>query len=614
MDSTATQTTLWPAQPTATSQATSTANTTAIATATSLSLVTKSTFTLFGTSTFTTSSTATARSVFTNSAGIPSTTPLPIVTISQTVTSYSTTSSTITALFTNSVNTSTTTTSSAAAADTLTVLVTGTTFSSTRGTFLSTITVTTLTSGYTTASMATGSGGTALTSTTLLTAPQIAATTTTIAITWFYDTSCPTALSTGGSTTTSGSTTLSAGSSYSTGFAGYFENFTQNLFAAPFVQFGHGSSLMMLSAGTSTIYAPAAVQVWAPIPSMQGFSPWTATTATFQSISAPAGVTALALLPFATRSILSTNSTGAAVTSTAAGVWGIWANPLTTTFTTTGNTTIFTTSSTSTITTTATSTLIETSVSRLTFTSSASNASSTNSFTVSLGSNGEHSAATISQVETFTTTTGTGGSTTASSSSSGSGGFTLAGSITSTFCESYGYAGTSQVTGTVSTISNATFSTGTTTSTSNYLTTATVNSTVTFLTSWFPANSVSNPTAIAVPGIGGHPKITGGAATIYANGAAVSLFAGSTFTWSTADPNFVQIVVGSSFTTTSSTTSAAGAGTFTAYTIPGEVSILTSPALSISTAQNRYVPPATFGTSFWPVPAPALTPDSVLNR
>ena len=169
----------------------------------------------------------------------------------------------------------------------------------------------------------------------------------------------------------------------------------------------------------------------------------------------------------------------------------------------------------------------------------------------------------------------------------------------------------------MSTLSNSTFSTGTVTSTSNYLTTATVASTVTFSTSWFPPNAASQPTAIAIPGAGGFPKITGAAATIYANGAAVSLFsesAGSTFMWSTADPNFVQIVVGAGFTTTSSATSTAGAGTFTAYTIPGEVSIATSPAISISTAQNKFVPGAPFGTSFWPTPGPVLTPDNVINR
>ena len=590
-----TQTTLWPAQPTATVQGTVKSATSAIATTTSIAIATATTWTGFSTASYTTTTTATAISVFTDTAPPASTAPIPLVTITESVTSYSTSTATSTAVFTHSLNTTTSTTSSAASADIVTLIISSTSFASSRGSFLSTITVSTRTAGYTTATSAIGAGVNPMISSTIITAPQISVTTSTLQITWFYDSSCPTQLSTGGSSTASGTTTLSNGASFATTVSGHTENFTRNVFAAPY--------LIQVSPA-------AAVQAWEAIPTMQGFSPWTSQALTYQNMSAPAIAAVLAVMPFETRTYCAFNANGSPVTSTAAGVWALFVNPVTTSFTAATTATTSTSSGATTTSTTTTALTTFASIAFRQFTSSGSNASSTTAVTVNVPSNGDQAGASVYQGETYTTTTGTGESTTAASSSSAVG-VTLSNAVTSTFLESNGYSSTSAITATVTTTQATTLTTaGTSTAAFSLITTATAASTVTFSTSWFPPNASSQPTAIAVPGIGGFPKITTAAGTINLCGAAVSLFAGSTFTWSTADPNFCQVIVGANFTTTSSATSSlVGAGSWTIYTIPGQVSLLTSPAPFISTAQNKFVPAETIATEFWNTPAPPITPN-----
>ena len=602
---TATMATIWPDQPSATQGMAGTINSSAVAHTSNVSMVTATTVTVFGTYSFTTTTTGTAVAPFADSIDTQYTTAAnPLSTITLAVTSYGTTTATQTALVLHSLNTTTTTTSQTFNADIVTAIISNLTFVSTNGTFLTTVTLTTLVVGYTTASMATGKGITQIGQTTLITGPQISVTTTTMQVTWFYDTSCPTQIGTTTGSSASTTTTLANGNSVtssSTFNSGISNGFTRNLFSAPFILWQHGSSLTTFASQTVQVYAPAAVQAWAPHPSMQGFSPWTQTNSTYQNISAPAGLPILAFLPFELGRIISYNSTGGAVTSTQWGVWAIFGYPVTTTFAV------------------GTSTL--TSVCARTYSASGTNASSTVAIMVSAPGNGDQAAASIYSTATYTTTTGSPTSTTKATSTTSYLGFSLGAAGNSKFLESYGYSGVSNITATVSGFQTATYSTGTAASatlTSVLITTVTLSSTVSYSTSWFAGNTDGNPTAIAIPGIGGFPRYTAGAATIYACGAAVSLFsasAGSTFTWSTGDPNFVQIVVGANFTATSSATSSlAGAGSYAAYTIPGEVSMLTSPAISISTGQNKFVPGETLASQFWNTPAPVLTPNGILNR
>lgn len=604
-----TQTTLWPVQPVGTVAAIATANTTAINTTSSFSLIWSSIFTVFGTSTYTTTTTATAPGAFTDKSDpFYTTAELPFLTVAQTVTTYTQFSATVTGFVLHNLNTTTSTTSSAFDADIVTLILTSKSFASSRGTFLSQVTVTTLGPGYTTASAQTGDGVTALLSTYLLSFPQLGIGTTTMNVTWFYDTSCPTVLSrlgsssSGSATTTATSTTnlppglFSATSSSST-LTGYTENFTQNVFASPYLAYAPNSSLTSVAGGGIAVYAQPAVTWWQAQPLMQGFAPMSASTGqTFQNILSPQTIVA-GFMPYQSGTHLAFGSNGAPVTSTAWGLWAFLAVPLTTK-TGTGAAT----------------------VTSFTFADIASNASLTLAQTLAFPNPPVESLATIffnSTVTTSTTqaTTTASTSTTSSASGSNTNGFTLGGSITSTFAQSRGYSFTSSVNQTVSSVGIVSYFIGTTlTATYNYITTTLLPVTLTLSTSWNAANTNGVPTAILAPGVGGYPQITNQAATIYAIGAAVSLFAGTSFTWSAAFENFGQIVVVGSATTTSSTTSAAGAGSYPVYTIPGQVSMLTSPASFAGTAPNRFVPPVTTATNFWATPSPFLTPNGVLNQ
>lgn len=616
-----TQTTLWPSQPSSQVAGIAAINSNAIGNTTFVSLVTATTFTLFGTSTisFTTTS-STAAAPFTDTVDpFYTTAGFPISTISLTITSYTTSSSTITGFVTHGFNTTHSTSIQGFTVDIFTLIVGSTTFASTLGTYTTTATVTTLTSGYTTASMATGNGLVAVSSTTILTAPQISLTTTTMSLSFWYNSNSPTVISSSSSSSQSSTTGINGVATSTVSgitLAGFTSNFLYNVFSAPYVMFSPEYSLTSLAAGTLAVYAAPAVTWWAGTPTMQGFSPMSGGS-TYQAIQGPASAIA-AFMPAATGPVLNFLSAGGANTSTAWGVWQLVAVPNTATITSS----VTTTGSPSTTATTYTV------IGNFSFGYAASNASGTTANTILFGNPSVESDATViyAITATMTSTVSTAGiptsvstTTTSSGSTSVSTGFALGSAVTSTFAESFGYLSTSTGIKTISSIGGITYTTGVATSATKsyfFITTLAVTATDFFTTSWNPANTSSVPTQLLAPGVGGYAKISTDGETIYINGAAVSYFAGSTFTWSTAAPNFMKIVVGGTLTTSSSTTTTAGAlaATFTVYSLPGQGSLLTSPLSWISTHQDKWTPADLTQTGFWQTPAPYSTPNNVINR
>lgn len=616
--------TLWQAPPTGFVNAIATQNFTAVSvTNTTFSLATVTTITAFGTSSYTTTTSSTAAQTFTQSTGAV-TVPLPLATIQFTLTSYTMFTATITNALMNPANTTTT----LASGSIVTIFISTSSCISSRGTYQSAVSMTTLGPGYTTASWAYGIGNSTLfSSTTILTASHLSIMTTTLNQTFArLASSSPTAVVT---TTTSAHASTSTLFTYaftggtsvtpvtvtwlstmSSTIGGTSEQFTNRVYAGTYAV---SSNLQMMSTTAGPIYyAPGSVAWWSPIPFMQGFSPLTNTSVTYQGISAASILNAIPLMALRSGSFVSFDSTfGRQITSTAWGVWMLALNPSETTTTTTY------TSAGSTL----TSTYTEIAFLTWSYTSTASTGTqsgSSASILLGIPSNGDQAGATVYQTISSTgtaTTTGSPTSTITSSSATASdaGGITYSNPITNTFVESYAYTSTDSITAYISVLGQITFVSGTASTVYPYVTTTTTLSTTTYSTLSTPTSAGVTPSSQHQPGVGGHGKFAGAPDTIYCIGAAVSLigFGTASTTWSSADPNFFQVVIGGSFTTTSSTTSASGGlGSFAAYTIPGQASLISSPALFVTTQNGPYAIPITTATGFWKTPDPALTPPS----
>ncbi len=626
---TVTQTTIWPAQPTGTAgpAATATCNST-LAGAFTVTLQTNTTVTIVGSSSYTTTTTASDIDPFATSVQA-----VPIPTVTQGITTYSTFTTTQTELLIHQLNTTTSTTATTLPFQVATLQISQTTCPSSRATFVATVTITTLIAGYTTVSDAIGLGGETLKGgISIITAPDISSTTTTFTCNWINGTSGPTAYNnstvsstsssslvntrTGSTSSGGGTSSFIASSGSTTGQTtwGVGEGWTVNQFAATYMPFPN--PIICTNTGTTAnVFATPAAQVWQPAPPMQGFVPWTATGMTYQSISVPAALGVIPLLPLTTGSLVSFNAGGSPDTATTWGDWALVAGPVTTATTFTSSTTTSTTNATTTSTTTnVTLTINATSLLGRSFSYTASAASFTAAVIVSLPVNCDQASASVYGTTTFTTTTAGLPTSTTQTSTASAVGITFTNAITGTFAEVPWYTSTSAITATISALLVITYITGTATSaTTTYIniTTTTLASTISYSTLFFGSNTVSNPTLQAMPGVGGYARLTSGSASIFVNGAAVSMIgsAGSTSTFSTAFPNFGLIVISPTLTTTSSTTaSVAGAGAYTIVSVPGQVSVLTSPAALVQTANNKWVPANTFATEFWLTPNPLLLP------
>jgi hypothetical protein len=595
-----TQTTLWPAAPTAVVNGAATTQNTALATASSITIQTGSTITLFGTSTITFTSTS-AIAPFSNAAGAFNTTAsIPFPTVVITITSYTTLSATFVQQLFTPLNTTTNVPTTNIPIPAPALLGTSLALGNApifHATLASTYTLTVLTAGYTTASIASGIGSaTQLQTTTLITGPFLWITTTTSSGQWFYDTSCPTVTVSLASASGSGSnttTTLTQDSAYTTSSSsmstnGRSNNFTQNLFGSPFA----------ISSPVSTNISPPAVASWMAKPTMQGFSPITATSKTFQSIALPSAFASSAwpFLALQSGQIVAFDAFSRNVTSTATGVWAFGLQPATGTVT--GTSTATTTGAITTTTVNATFTQIT----AFTYALTRSGTSSTSIFSVIFPPNGNEASASLYAFGT------NGTSTNATTTSASAVGVSFTAAITATFAESYGYTYSLYLSQTVTTttqfVSNGPIFVST--SVVNLATTSTV---ALYTLSYF---STTGPTAQFFPGAGGFPKYNAGAATLFALAAAVSLWGTNSTTWSSADPNFFQVVIGNAFTTSSSTTSSlAGAGSFAAYTFPGQASVITSPA-SLITTGPQFPAALTTATGFWLTPGPVLSPEQAL--
>lgn len=554
----------YPVLPSATTGPVSTTATSAIAHPASFTLAATTTLTVFGTSSFTTTSDQPAPFTNTESTSVGVTAQVPLSSPQQTVTTWASFTQTYTTTFTTPYNT----VISGATTTVVTSQNVGGLPSSHNGTRTTVFTLATVVAGYTTAAATLGIGGGAgLVSTMLISGPGLSATTTTLSGLWWYDWSCPTALLSSGNTTStasssstsSPSTTSSTGGTTSSGSPTVATGFVQNLFAQPYELIWPVATINTTSA-VAPSPAVATVKVWSATPIFQGFSPWSATSLTYQTIQAPAGVSQLSFGAMETGSTgsFSTDSTfsGWPVTTTSWGLWGLLAGPHTTTVTTT----VTSTTSASPGSTTLTQTWTQ--VDSWTASNSFSNASSTAVGSIAWPPGMAESAASFSVSTTYTTsTTASPGTTTASESSTYTGFTFTTAPISSTFAES------------------ATWST---------------------------------QTAVNIPGVGGTVKLGAGAATIWAINAAISLFWNSMSTWSNADFNLFGIVIGGTATTSSSTTSDLGAGAFRMFTLPGQASMISSPAVSMTTSNTSQI--ASLGATGALVPAGGtrfwLTPDT----
>ena len=624
-----TQTTFWPAQPTGAigPAASATCNST-LAGIFTVTLQTNVTVTVIGSSTYTTTTTASEPATFSTSVQ-----GVPIATVTQGITTFSTFTTTQTELLIHPLNTTTSTTATTLPFAVVTLQISQTTVASSRTTYVATVTVTTLLAGYTTVSDAIGLGGaTQKGAVSIITAPNISSTTTTFTCNWINGTSGATAYSNSttlstsssslsntrtGSTSSGGGTatfTNSTGSTSGQTTFGVGEGFTVNAFAATYQPFPR--PIICTNTGTTAeVFATPAAQVWQPAPPMQGFVPWTATGTTYQSISVPAAIGLIPLLPLTTGSLVSFNSGGDPDTATTWGDWALVAGPVTTATTFTRSTTTSTTNATTTSTTAnVTLTINATSLLGRSFSYTASGASSTAAVVVSLPVNCDQAAASVYGSTTYTATTAGVPTSTTLTSTASAVGITFTNALTATFAEIPWYTSTSQITASISALVVVTYQTGTAASaTTTYIeiTSTTLASTVSYSTLFFGSNTVSRPTLQAMPGVGGYARLTSGSASIFVNGAAVSMIGsgGSTSTFSTAFPNFGLVVISPTLTTTSSkTASLAGAGAYTIVSVPGQVSVITSPAALVETGQNKWTPPSTVATEFWLTPNPLLIP------
>jgi mucin-22 len=566
--STATQTTLWPSQPTAQVNHAGTIQASALTTTTT-SVLTASTFTWYGSSTTGTSTAGSSIVVFSESTSTgPVTASVPFAQTSGSVTSWANLSASETGSILTPINTTTSTyaqtggTSGNYTPDIMTVML-----STVSGyTTTTSYTLTTLTAGYFTTSVASGSPNNILTTTGLTTASMQSATTTSSADTWFVDWSNPTqtvSSTTASSTTTTTSTnnpistTINASgylastqititstlSTVEITGGGTSGNFTQNQFAVPYL-IPTLVTALSTTAGLA-FYQPGSVGVWSAIPSQQAFVNPKTTSITYQSasITAPSSASSISILAAESGAFRSFNSISGPICTTSTGLWVVGSSPST----------------------------LTTSISTTTSTNSTQTATSSTKQAVSNSWTGP----TVSYTN----------------------------SVTSTFMESAGFTRATSDTHTESWLGVITQILGSITKTSNYISTQIGNAPVTW-----SQNTTAGTVFQYFPGAGGSGKFHPGPVTLNVSGAAVSLSGNST-TWSTATPAFLQVVIGGSFTTTSSTTSSlAGAGAFSIWTIPGIASVITSPAYSISTCRDRFVHALTSASRFWLTPDPFPMP------
>lgn len=564
------QTTIWAQPPSGTVGAVATLLSSAASPATSISMLTATATTFYGT--FTATSTTTPElSAFTNSTGGPGATnaAIPISTITCVVTGFGTISVAGAQPVLTPINTTTILTTSTQGTVSFSHVATigfesSYTLGGTLGLAFSqitTFTITIMTSGYSTAQIDTGFPVTAgvggqtcrLAQTAIIESPAWSLTTTTTTGQWFYDWSSPTQLVNALNSSSHSTTVTNAGlgGSISTGTGSTqlssIGGFTRNVWASPYADTSYMVAVTDSTGGTTNLLGNAGS--WSPFNAMQGFSPWTAPSVTYQNLTAPAAVTSLPFMAAQTGQPIGFNAFGTPVSSTGTGIWMLAPKPVTTSFSTTTGTGATTTYA---------------SIAYYSAGSSIGIGSTRAKTLIQFPTNLDEAAATIGtySTNTFTTTTGTGATVTSTSSvSGGTVGITFQNPITSTFVESYATT---------------------------------------------PGGTVQN-----FPGIGGTPKLTSSAQTVYCRGAAVSLFGwgGATSnTWSSSDPNFFAVVIGAKYTTTSSATTNLGAGSFAIYTFPGQASIITSPCLPIFTQDNRYAPGITLGTRFWQLPNALLTP------
>jgi hypothetical protein len=427
-------------------------------------------------------------------------------------------------------------------------------------------TLTTLTAGYFTTSAASGSPRNVLTSTGLTTASMQSATTTNSADVWFADWSNPvqTVSSTTGTSTTSTTSTYNPIST-TINASGYLAStqitITSTLSTINIIgggtsgnftqnQFAAPYLIPTLVTALSTtaglaFYQPGSVGVWSAIPSQQAFVNPSSSSVTYQSASAAAASSASSISMLAAESGLYRSI-----------------SPIS-------------------------GPILSTSTGLWVFGSSPSTFTTTGTITLSTNS-----------TQTATSSTGK-----VSSNSWTGPSVTYSNPVTSTFMESAGFSFATSDTHTESWLGAITQISGSITKTSNYISTQIGNAPVTWT-----KNTTSGTVFQFFPGAGGTCKFHPGPVTLNVSGAAVSL-AGSSTSWSTGTPNFLQVVIGGSFTTSSSATSSlAGAGAYSVYTIPGIASVVTSPAYSISTCRDRFVHALTSATRFWLTPDPFPLP------
>lgn len=587
--STATQTTLWPAPPIGIASGVTTQ--TATGTVASITQTVFASYTLFGTSTYSTTTTLSAvPPLSTDGSYDQMTTPLPITERSQVVTSYTTVTVSTIGLMLTPINTSTyhgnDTSNYTPVISTFVISNIASTIS-----FPTTISFTTLTSGYTTAVVATGTGEITSYQTVVITAPGIALTTTTSTDNWFMDWSCPTqvASTTTGSTTTTTLFGTATQTRTTLQTSGRSQGFTQNVFQSPYWVL---PPVTTVSAGVQ-IYLPANVKTWACSPAMQGWSPWTNTSATYLSVVGPAGLSMLPLQPLQSGSFLSIDPLRGPATTAQSGLWGFVASPVTakvsasyTTTTTAGAGT-----------TTLTHNVVQ--VTGYSWGTSAGNSTTATALTISFPSNMDQALASFTAGATFTTTTtAPGGTTTAKSSTSGSG-ITLSLSTAATFPASAAY--TLQSVQPITVTATSTFLSGTTTQTQVFW--VSTNVTVTD-TRFFTGSPLFQFVEGAGPG-----QVGGGPATFWIGSAAVLFYGTNSSTTSIAALNLAEVVVGGSFTTTSSANSAG----YPQYTLTGVASWVTSPLYWILTNPNRFSPALTTATNFWVSLNPVIVPLQATN-
>lgn len=604
-----TQTTLWPPAPVGTVGPQATILSSLATNVTSISVLWSSIYTTMEISTFTTSTTETAISLFTDSTHTGATSAaVPFAALAKTISTWSTSTATASGLLITPLNTILNVVSFTSNQAYSPVTEIRTVVVSILGSVASTITLLTYVPGYTTVSAAEGVGVLGATTlrnviTSIIIGPGLSLTTTTQTAPWFYDTSCPTVPVVGsGTTSTTEVTTILTLSSISgvgttatctvtslvtTVSGGTI--FTKNVWSAPTV------------IANGPVFVAPSVASFRPAPTMQGFSPWTAQSITYQDMLAPPEVAALLFAPFQTGPIGATNLRGGPITSTGWGVWGVQPQPSIVTSPFTATVTTTRTGATTSTTTTQASSIA--SISLYSLSSSASAGSSSTTFQVNFPTNLDESAADV-----FATTSSTtaGGSTSGTTSYAAALSFTNP--VTSIFGESQGFTATSfGLTTLMTTIPITSFFGIGQTRTVGVFTTSGVNFPVTYT-----LNSTSSGAhTVYFPGVGGFPKISSAPASIFCCGAAVSLYGQSSTSWSSADPNFFLVVIGGSLTTSSAGTSDLGPGPFNVYSFPGEASLITGPCVSFTTDQNRNAPPASVGTAYWLTPDPVLLPNQV---